>query len=73
LLVLRRRRGWIRNFSLTPKNRYVFKTDLERALQRAAVARGEPLPVNPPEEPGSAETAAEEAEAGKSERPGSGN
>jgi hypothetical protein len=36
MLVLRRRRGLCRNFVITPKNRYVFKTDLERAMQRAA-------------------------------------
>lgn len=36
LLVLRRRRGIVKNFVITPKNRYVFKTDLERAMQRVA-------------------------------------
>ena len=34
MLVLRRRRGICRNFIITPKNRYVFKTDVERALRR---------------------------------------
>jgi len=34
VLVLRRCRGLCRNFVITPKNRYVFKTDLERALRR---------------------------------------
>ena len=34
LLVIRRRRGLVRNFAVTPRNRYVFKADLERAMQR---------------------------------------
>src|SRR5215472_87038 len=34
MLVLRRHRGLCRNFVITPKNRYVFKTDVERALRR---------------------------------------
>ncbi len=34
MLVLRRKRGLCRNFVLTPKNRYIFKTDLERAMRR---------------------------------------
>jgi len=36
MLVLRRRRGLFKNFVITPRNRYVFKTDLERALRRVA-------------------------------------
>lgn len=31
-LVIRRSRGWPRNFVITPRNRYVFKADLERAM-----------------------------------------
>ena len=38
ILVLRRNRGLCRNFVVTPKNRYIFKTDLERALRRAGVS-----------------------------------
>jgi hypothetical protein len=34
MLVLRRWRGICRDFVITPKNRYVFKTDLERAMRR---------------------------------------
>jgi hypothetical protein len=33
-LVIRRQRGWPRNVVITPKNRYVFKTELEKALTR---------------------------------------
>jgi hypothetical protein len=36
MLVLRRRKGLFRNFVITPKNRYIFKADLERAVDRAA-------------------------------------
>ena len=42
LLVIRRKGGLFKNFMITPKNRYVFKTELERAMQRA----GSPLPVS---------------------------
>jgi|ERR1051326_5714120 hypothetical protein len=35
-LVVRRRNGWPKEFVITPKNRYVFKADLERALARLA-------------------------------------
>jgi hypothetical protein len=38
MLVLRRHRGLCRNFVVTPKNRYIFKTDLERAMRRAGVS-----------------------------------
>ena len=34
ILVLRRRRGLFLNFAVTPKNRYVFKADVERAMRR---------------------------------------
>ena len=47
LLVLRRKSGLFKNFVITPKNRYVFKTDLERAMQRAGtpmtVSQAEPI------------------------------
>lgn len=33
-LVLKRRRGWRRNFVITPEQRYVFKRKLEQARQR---------------------------------------
>jgi hypothetical protein len=36
MLVIRRRRGLCRNFVITPKNRYIFRADLERAMDRAA-------------------------------------
>src|SRR5256885_14074750 len=32
ILVVRRRRGWLKDFVITPNNRYVFKTELERAV-----------------------------------------
>ena len=32
MLVVRRRRGWFREFIITPKNRYVFKAELEAAM-----------------------------------------
>jgi hypothetical protein len=35
MLVVRRKRGLFKNFVITPKNRYVFKTDLEKAMERA--------------------------------------
>ena len=49
LLVLRRQRGLIRNFVITPKNRYVFKTDLERAMRRLGKVDGPAAggPANP--------------------------
>jgi hypothetical protein len=33
-LVIRRKRGLIRNVIITPRNRYVFKAELERAMER---------------------------------------
>ena len=36
VIVVRRRRGWLRDFVVTPKNRYVFKTELELAMGRLA-------------------------------------
>jgi hypothetical protein len=33
ILVIRRSKGIFKNLVITPKNRYVFKTDLERAMQ----------------------------------------
>jgi hypothetical protein len=41
LLVLRKQRGLLRNFVITPKNRYVFRNDLERALRRVNPDRAE--------------------------------
>jgi hypothetical protein len=46
LLIIRRRRGLVRNFAVTPKNRYVFKADLERAMQRVG-NRPKPSPDDP--------------------------
>jgi len=34
MLVIRRRRGLCKNLIITPRNRYVFKTALERAVRR---------------------------------------
>lgn len=34
-IVIRLKKGWRRNIVLTPRNRYVFKADLERAMRRA--------------------------------------
>jgi len=34
-LVVRRRRGWLKDFIITPSNRYVFKSELERALAKS--------------------------------------
>jgi hypothetical protein len=45
LLIIRRRRGLFRNVAVTPKNRYVFKAELERGIQRVGGA----LPTAPPE------------------------
>jgi hypothetical protein len=36
VLVIRKQRGLCRNFIITPKNRYVFRSDLERAMRRVA-------------------------------------
>ena len=54
ILVIRRKRGLCRNFVITPKNRYIFRTDLERAMQRvgAALAPARSDPVEPEPEPG---------------------
>src|SRR5436309_3490386 len=32
VLVIHRRRGWFKDFVITPKNRYVCKAELERAM-----------------------------------------
>lgn len=42
ILVIRKKSGLFKNVMLTPKNRYIFKTELERAMQRA----GTPLKVS---------------------------
>ena len=41
-LVLRRKRALIRNVIITPRNRYVFKAELERAIERANAPEQEP-------------------------------
>lgn len=53
ILIIRRRRGLFRNFAITPKNRYVFKAELERGILRA----GGSLPAGP----GEPDTALDEA------------
>jgi uncharacterized protein (UPF0248 family) len=41
ILVIRRRRGLLKEFIITPRNRYTFKAELERAVARlSAVAEG---------------------------------
>ena len=53
MLVIRRRRGWFRDFIITPKNRYVFKAELEAAMARwrsqeeSSQRLGEPPEVSP--------------------------
>ena len=34
ILVIRRRRGWLKNLVITPENRYAFKAEVERAMAR---------------------------------------
>ena len=36
ILVIRRRSGWCKNFIITPENRYVFKAELKRAMDRTS-------------------------------------
>ena len=40
VLVIHRKRGLFRSFMITPKNRYVFKADLERAVARLRAREG---------------------------------
>ncbi len=48
ILVIRRKRGLFRNFVITPRNRYVFKAELEKAISRAERHAGGP-PSSPSE------------------------
>jgi hypothetical protein len=48
LLVIRRKRGLIRNVVITPRNRYAFKSELERAIEKLAAPA--PAPAEPVEE-----------------------
>ncbi|MBI3414918.1 MAG: hypothetical protein HY043_06275 [Verrucomicrobia bacterium] len=41
VLVIRRRSGWLKNFVITPRNRYVFKAELNRARQQPIEERDE--------------------------------
>ncbi len=43
-LIIRRKRGLVKNVVLTPRNRYVFKSELEQAVERVRAATG-PLPA----------------------------
>lgn len=60
MLVIRKKRGLLRNFIITPKNRYVFRTDIERAMRRAGLVLGgggreegsDSDAGTPPEDPG---------------------
>lgn len=61
MLVLRRKRGLFKNFVITPKNRYIFKTELERAMQRAGLAAA-PTEALPSENETNDEGAAESAD-----------
>ena len=48
LLVIRRHRGLFRNVIITPRNRYVFKAELESAMQRMSAPDGhlqEKIPI----------------------------
>lgn len=47
ILIIRRRRGVFRNFAITPTNRYVFRAELENAIQSATNAS---IPKTSPEE-----------------------
>jgi hypothetical protein len=42
-LVIRRKRGLIKNVIITPRNRYVFKAELERAMERVNAPVQEPV------------------------------
>ena len=42
ILVIRRRRGWFKDFIITPKNRYVFKAQLEHALSNTSATAARP-------------------------------
>jgi len=35
MLVIRRRTGFCKNFVITPKNRYIFKAELKRAMRQS--------------------------------------
>jgi hypothetical protein len=47
MLIIRRKRGLIRNLVITPRNRYTFRTELVRAISRAL---GKPVPAAEPDE-----------------------
>lgn len=73
MLVLRRKRGLFKNFVITPKNRYIFKTELERAMQRAGLAAAptEALPSeNETNDEGAAESASPSADPNLNRREG---
>lgn len=44
MLVIRRHRGWPRNVIITPTNRYVFKSELEKALEKKDIASASTAP-----------------------------
>jgi hypothetical protein len=44
ILVLRKKRGLFRNLVVTPRNRYVFKADLEQAIQASETTAPSPEP-----------------------------
>jgi hypothetical protein len=49
-LILRRRRGWRKDFVITPRYRYEFKAQLQSAIERANAAR--PAKADPPADVG---------------------
>jgi hypothetical protein len=51
ILVIRRRRGLLKEFIITPKNRYAFKAELERTMARLS-----PVPAGKQTEPPPAST-----------------
>jgi hypothetical protein len=46
-LILRRRRGWRRDFVITPRYRYEFRSEVQQAIRRAKAAQGAPAETRP--------------------------
>ena len=63
LLFIRRKRGLVKNFAITPKNRYVFKSDLERAMTR--VGNPPSTRSEPPDEDSQTDTTVVDSPAAK--------
>ena len=60
MLVIRRRRGLFKDFIITPRNRYVFRTELERSLAelKAKAERHDGRMIPPPPDRGPSRSAA---------------